>query len=397
MTDDVVRLWPPKPNATTPIKCLGPMVRANSTALRILALESGADVVYSEELIARRMEVTQFRLNETLGTADWLDANGKSVALRVDPARERGRLVVQFGAADGDVAARAAEAVAPYAAGVDLNMGCPKPFSAGNGMGSALMRDPARAASIVKAMRRAMPADVAVTAKIRLRETEAATMDVCRALQAAGAAAIAVHCRYVGDDPPKDPPQLPSQRSLFSRLRSEHAAFREDCALLANGDLYTPAAVAAACAGEGRADGVLVARPALLDCSAIFRADADRRPRLAVLRDYMRLARRYDAHHKNAKYVVMEMLAKRRHPAAAYGPFNAADPLPGRVTISAVSTAKSLRAIDDILGVDDVVETRPLVDARDAISRDDRAYSDAYFADDDARAASLKRPREGAG
>ncbi|KAH8096286.1 tRNA-dihydrouridine-20 synthase [Aureococcus anophagefferens] len=90
MTDDVVRLWPPKPNATTPIKCLGPMVRANSTALRILALESGADMVYSEELIARRMEVTQFRLNETLGTADWLDANGKSVALRVDPARERG-------------------------------------------------------------------------------------------------------------------------------------------------------------------------------------------------------------------------------------------------------------------------------------------------------------------
>ena len=46
---------------------------------------------------------------------------------------------------------------------------------------------------------------------------------------------------------------------------------------------------------------------------------------------------------------------------------------------------------------DDIVETRPLVDARDAISRDDRAYSDAYFADDDARAASLKRPREGAG
>ena len=91
MTDELVRLWPPKPNATTPIKCLGPMVRANSTALRILALESGADMVYSEELIARRMEVTQFRLNETLGTADWLDANGKSVALRVDPARERGR------------------------------------------------------------------------------------------------------------------------------------------------------------------------------------------------------------------------------------------------------------------------------------------------------------------
>ena len=397
MADDVVRLWPPRPKGGRPVKCLGPMVRANSTALRILALEYGADVVYSEELIARRMEVATVRENATLGTVDWLDAKGTAVALRVDPALERGRLVVQFGASDGDVAARAAEGVARYAAGVDLNMGCPKPFSADNGMGSALMRDPARAASIVKAMRRAVPAAVAVTAKIRLRESEAATVDVCRALQAAGAEAIAVHCRYVGDDPPRDPPRLPAQRSLFARLRSEFAAFREDCALLANGDLYSPQAVDEACLGEGRADGVLLARPALLDPSAIFRTDADRLPRLEVLQNYLRLAQRYDAHHKNAKYVVMEMIAKRRHPSAAYTPFVANDPLPCHVSINNVSQKKTLQAIGDLLGTGAAAIAPPpppaaVLDPRDAISGDDRVYSDAYFANDDA-ARDAKRPR----
>ena len=121
---------------------------------------------------------------------------------------------------------------------------------------------------------------------------EAATADLVRALEAAGAACVAVHCRYAGDDPPKTPARQDETRSLFETLRNEHVAFRERCPLLANGDYYSPDAVATACSGDGRADGVLVARPALLDPSAIFRTDADRKAREDVLKEYLNLADR---------------------------------------------------------------------------------------------------------
>ena len=122
--EDTVQLWPPRPLQSKKLRCLAPMVRANSTPLRILALDYGADIVYSEELIARRLELCTRKENEELKTIDFVDASGRTTCLRVDPIREKNRLVVQLGAADGECASRAAAVVADVAAGVDLNMGC---------------------------------------------------------------------------------------------------------------------------------------------------------------------------------------------------------------------------------------------------------------------------------
>ena len=365
--EGTVQLWPPKPLQEHKLRCLAPMVRANSTPLRILALDYGADIVYSEELIARRLELCVRKDNDELKTIDFVDASGKTTCLRVDPARETGRLVVQLGAADGACAARAAALVADVASGVDLNMGCPKPFSTTGGMGQALLKDPERAAAIVSALRRTLPESVAVTCKIRLLPEVGETCDLIRQLHSAGASAVAVHCRYAGVDPPKDP-QLATQQRVFEKLRKEHVAFRESCALLANGDLYTPSQIAAV---DAYTDGILVARPALLDPSAIFRRDADRRPKLEVLQSYVRYSQRYDAHPKNCKYVLQEMLAKRRHPGEVRSvlrdqlatlPFDHA----------AVSRAKTLGALADLVGV---ARAAPSLDP----ASDGRVYSDDYF------------------
>ena len=97
--EETVQLWPPRPLQSKKLRCLAPMVRANSTPLRILALDYGADVVYSEELIARRLELCTRKENEELKTIDFVDASGKTTSLRVDPVREKNRLVVQLGAA----------------------------------------------------------------------------------------------------------------------------------------------------------------------------------------------------------------------------------------------------------------------------------------------------------
>ena len=365
--EDTVQLWPPRPLQSKKLRCLAPMVRANSTPLRILALDYGADIVYSEELIARRLELCTRKENEELKTIDFVDASGKTTCLRVDPVREKDRLVVQLGAAEGECASRAAAVVADVACGVDLNMGCPKPFSTGGGMGQALLKDGERAASIVKSLRRTLPASVAVTCKIRLLPEISETCDLIRQLHSAGAVAVALHCRYAGVDPPKDP-QLPTQQRVFERLRQEHVAFREDCALLANGDLYTHDAISNV---DAYTDGVLLARPALLDPSSIFRSREERLPKLDVLQQYVRYAQRYDAHPKNTKYVVQEMLAKRRHPSDMRGVLrDQLSSLPFKH--DAVTATKTLGDLAALVGV-------AATPTSQEPASDGRVYSDDYF------------------
>lgn len=352
------------------------MVRVNTPAFRILALRYGADCVYSEELIAKRLMFARRVENETLGTVDFVHKDG-TITLRV-ANEEKDRLVVQIGCGDVESAAEATRAVCGDCAGVDLNMGCPKPFSTHGGMGAALMSDPSRAADIVRTMRRAAPPSTVISAKIRLRETEDKTVDVCRALHSAGATAIAVHCRRVHENPPAAEPRHQAQNSLFARLRAEFAQFRErECSLLANGDFYTKEAIR-----ETEADGVIVGRPALLNCS-IFAKNEERLPRLVVLRDYCELCCRFDAHHKNAKYVIMEMMAKRRHPAGLLYDVSV-DPLLPHHTIANAAKCKSMHQLmtfayypDDPF--DALPTLRPAEQGSSALP-DARRYDDAYFA-----------------
>ena len=364
------------------------MVRANSAALRMLSLRYGADVVYSEELIAKRLQNTVRRENLALGTVDFVheDMNGETIALRTDSALEKRRLVVQIGSGDPESAAKACAKVAHDCIGVDLNMGCPKKFSLTDGMGAALLRDPQRACEILRAMKESLSAhDCAVTCKIRLLPEDddlSQTADLCLQLQRAGAQAIAVHCRYPGELPEKTKPQRERTRRLFEKLRSEHAAFRDDCALLLNGDFYDHTDIESACSGPGAADGVLLARPALLNPSIFNKKKKILLPRLEMLHDYMATAHKYGAHYKNAKYVVMEMLTKRRHPNEQWAKLQKIDPLPLNVTVSNVARTRSLEDIDTILGyhhhIDDHVITTTKTKL-DALSADDRRYDDAYF------------------
>jgi tRNA-dihydrouridine synthase C len=80
--------------------------------------------------------------------------------------------------------------------GVDLNFGCPAKVVNRHGGGSALLDDPEQVHRIVAAVRRAVPAHVPVSAKMRLgfnddRQAE----DNALAIEAAGASEIVVHAR----------------------------------------------------------------------------------------------------------------------------------------------------------------------------------------------------------
>ena len=82
--------------------------------------------------------------------------------------------------------------------GIDINMGCPAPKIAGNGDGSALMKNPALAAQIVKEVKTALePYGVPITVKIRsgFDKDHINAVEVAKACEDAGADAITVHAR----------------------------------------------------------------------------------------------------------------------------------------------------------------------------------------------------------
>jgi tRNA-dihydrouridine synthase len=108
--------------------CLAPMVRASSLPFRSLAMKYGADYVYSEEIIDKRMMKASRLWNEKLQTIDYVIASENVIIFRTVP-QEKPKLIVQLGTASAETALQAALVIQSDVAGIDINMGCPKvPF-----------------------------------------------------------------------------------------------------------------------------------------------------------------------------------------------------------------------------------------------------------------------------
>ena len=85
-------------------------------------------------------------------------------------------------------------------AGIDLNFGCPAKVVNRHGGGAALLREPELLHRIVGAVRRAVPAAVPVSAKMRLGfDTAEGALDCALAIVSAGADELVVHARTKAD------------------------------------------------------------------------------------------------------------------------------------------------------------------------------------------------------
>jgi tRNA-dihydrouridine synthase C len=114
--------------------------------------------------------------------------------------------------------------------GIDLNFGCPAKVVNRHGGGSALLVDPPLLARIVEAVRRAVPPELPVSAKMRLGvEDTALAVDCARALADAGASEIVVHARTKTDGyrPPAYWEKIPAIREAV------HVP------VVANGEIWT--------------------------------------------------------------------------------------------------------------------------------------------------------------
>jgi tRNA-dihydrouridine synthase C len=114
--------------------------------------------------------------------------------------------------------------------GIDLNFGCPAKVVNRHGGGAALLQEPERIASLVAAVRRAVPAHLPVSAKMRLGFNDASLARECaQAMQDGGACEIVVHARTKLDGyrPPAYWEQIPDIRAAVS------------VPVVANGEIWT--------------------------------------------------------------------------------------------------------------------------------------------------------------
>ena len=128
------------------------------------------------------------------------------------------------------LAENAAKAASLGAAGIDLNFGCPAKTVNKNRGGACLLDESELLFKIVSAVRRAVPATIPVTAKIRLGfNTRESYLDNARALAAAGADGLVVHARSKVDG--YRPP------AYWHHIGEIKAAV--NLPLVANGDIWT--------------------------------------------------------------------------------------------------------------------------------------------------------------
>lgn len=129
------------------------------------------------------------------------------------------------------LAENAAFAVALGAPGIDLNFGCPAPTVNRHGAGAILLQAPERLHAIVSAVRRAVPPEIPVSAKMRLGvEDTGLTLDCARALESGGAAELAVHARTRADRF-----RPPARWEWIAHIRESISI-----PVIANGDVWLP-------------------------------------------------------------------------------------------------------------------------------------------------------------
>ena len=101
-----------------------------------------------------------------------------------------------LGGEAGPMAENAQQAVELGATSIDINFGCPSRFVNRKAGGAVLLKEPERVFKITDAVRRAVPSEFPVSAKIRLGyETTDLALENARAVESAKASFIAVHAR----------------------------------------------------------------------------------------------------------------------------------------------------------------------------------------------------------
>mmetsp|Transcript_97029 Transcript_97029/g.244656 ORF Transcript_97029/g.244656 Transcript_97029/m.244656 type:complete len:452 (-) Transcript_97029:90-1445(-) len=346
---------PPPPIDFRGLEILAPMVRAGTLPLRSLSLRYGADLVFGEEIVDRKIIGAVRVENPAFGTIDYVSPRERVAVFSTRP-EEKPRLIFQLGTADASLASEAALTVCRDVRGFDVNMGCPKSFSVKGGMGAALLSRPEVASDILKTLRRNLPASCSLTCKIRMLATTEKTRDFMRVCEASGAEAITVHMR-TRDERPAEPAHWDEIVRLWDAVKVP---------VVANGDFFTrrqidefwkhcrgsiqqpdvSEAIGEEATRQAGPVAVMVARGALWNPSIFCRA-CEPPSFEEMVRSFAHEAVRANASYQNTKWVLSQMLAG----GIGITPPTTFAGSPMKAFNRQVGAAKSMTGICELLGV----------------------------------------------
>jgi tRNA-dihydrouridine synthase B len=264
---------------------LAPMAGVTNLPMRIIAREGGASLTFTEMV-----------------SVNGLTREGRKSFDLLKTVPEDRPIAMQLFGDEPEMLAEAARLVEEHGEAIDINMGCPVRKVVGTGAGSALLKDPAKVAQIVRAVRRATK--LPLTIKIRSGWTcsDDVFLDIGRIAQEEGCDAITLH--------PRSRAQMFEGHSDWSKIAELKQSVK--IPVIGSGDLFCAADVVAMLKETG-CDAVMVARGSMgnpwifRDALSLLRGEEPAAPtvaeRLAVARRHLALF----AEHEGDRVALMEM------------------------------------------------------------------------------------------
>ena len=214
---------------------LAPMAGVTDLPFRLLCKEQGAGLLCMEMVSAKAIS---FHNKNT------------EALLHIDPAEHP--VSLQLFGADPDIISEMASYIEERPFDIlDLNMGCPVPKVAGNGEGSALMKNPKLAEQIIRKTVKAIKKPVTVKIRKGFDENHVNAVEIAKIAEDCGAAAVAVHGRTRE--------QYYSGKADWEIIRQVKEAV--SIPVIGNGDVDSPASAKAMLEQTG-CDGIMIGRGA---------------------------------------------------------------------------------------------------------------------------------------
>lgn len=158
---------------------LAPMAGVTDLPFRLLCKEKGADLIYTEMVSAKGIYY-----------------RSKNTEALLEVREEERPVALQLFGSDPEIVSEMAKRIEDRNFDIlDINMGCPVPKVVNNGEGSALLKNIPLAEKVIRKTVEATCKPVTVKFRRGFQNGEEQALELAKAAEAAGAAAVAVHGR----------------------------------------------------------------------------------------------------------------------------------------------------------------------------------------------------------